>query len=378
MAQRPLSRSLDPIAGESLGGYLLRLSWRLHVSPLQLARLTGCAGDGPVAIRRRLLLDLDVRRFAWATQLSAAEAASLTVTSWADRYPPIERSRASPGHRVLHDGWLFSPGARYCPDCLTGDGSPVQQEYGGPWKTAWHLPVTFACPQHQRFLNDGCPHKHPGSPAPWLLIAFPSASALHPLQCRRPSQGHTSRKAGRHRDSCSTRLDQAGSSHPRPGPAALKAQEHMLTLLSPHHPATDAASAFTDLRVISALLCMSWPASQDLMDSSLAAALSEHIRNPGYHQSLDRQPPGILATAGLLTAAAAVRNAADLEAALARHLHPRRWDNANLTWARTLSRHQATCSPALRQAALSALTNQPAPTRKRRRTPTAIRDHGGN
>ena len=34
---RPLGRSLDPIAGESLDGYLLRLSCRLRVSPVRLA-----------------------------------------------------------------------------------------------------------------------------------------------------------------------------------------------------------------------------------------------------------------------------------------------------------------------------------------------------
>jgi hypothetical protein len=61
--------------------------------------------------------------------------------------------------------------------------------------------------------------------------------------------------------------------------------------------AEDAARAFTDLRVISALLCRSWPLSQDLMDSRLTAAVSEHVRRlgAGYHQSPDRQPHGILA-----------------------------------------------------------------------------------
>ncbi len=41
---RPLARSLDPLAGESVGGYLLRLACRLHLSPIRLARLTGCGG----------------------------------------------------------------------------------------------------------------------------------------------------------------------------------------------------------------------------------------------------------------------------------------------------------------------------------------------
>jgi len=211
---RPLPRSLDPIAGEGLGGYLLRLSWRLRVSPLHLARLTGCVSDGPAVIRRRLLLDLDVQRFAQATRLSAGEASSLAAASWADRYPPIARSRTRPDRPIVLDGWLFSTSNRYCPDCLAGDGSPVQQQYGGPWKKTWHLPVTFACLQHQRFLREGCPQAHPGSPAPWELIAFPSASGLHPAQCRLPLKaGRTARR----RPSCGIRLDQPGEDDlPRP------------------------------------------------------------------------------------------------------------------------------------------------------------------
>jgi hypothetical protein len=353
---RPLPRSLDPIAGEGLGGYLLRLSWRLRVSPLHLARLTGCVSDGPAVIRRRLLLDLDVQRFAQATRLSAGEASSLAAASWADRYPPIARSRTRPDRPIVLDGWLFSTSNRYCPDCLAGDGSPVQQQYGGPWKKTWHLPVTFACLQHQRFLREGCPQAHPGSPAPWELIAFPSASGLHPAQCRLTLKaGRTARR----RPSCGIRLDQPGEDDlPRPSPGTLDAQQSLLALLSPQHPAEDAARAFTDLRVISALLCMSWPLGQDLMDSRPAAAVSEHVRRlgAGFRQSLDRQPGSVLATAGLLTAAAAVRGSADLEGTLARHAQPRRPGSPSQSWARVLGRHQSACSAALREAALPLVT----------------------
>ena len=211
------------------------------------------------------------------------------------------------------DGWLFSTSIRYCPDCLAGNSSLVQQQYGGPWKKTWHLPVTSACLQHQRFPREGCAQAHPGGPAAWRLIAFPSASAPHPAQCRLPLQAG---RTGRHRSSCGIRLDQPGEDGlPRPCPGTPDVQEHLPALLRPQHPAEDAARAFTHLRVISALLRRSWPLSQDLMDSRLAAAVSEHVRRlgAGYHQSPDRQPHGILATAGLLTAAAAVRGSADLE-----------------------------------------------------------------
>src|SRR5579863_788778 len=105
---RPLTRSLEPLAGESLAGYLLRLSCRLRVSPLQLAHLAGCADVGSVGIMRRRMLDLDIPQFARAAWLSDGEASSLTLASWADRYPPVSRSRTGQGAPVILDNWLFA------------------------------------------------------------------------------------------------------------------------------------------------------------------------------------------------------------------------------------------------------------------------------
>jgi hypothetical protein len=355
---RPLSRSLDLITGESLDGYLLRLSCRLRISPARLARLTGCArSTGPVIIRRHLLLGIDAHRFARATRLSASEASSLTVTPWADRYPPLARHRTWHGQPI--DGWAFSIGHRYCPDCLAGDGSPLHQQYGGPWQKAWHLPVTFACPRHRRFLSEGCPRAHPGSQAIWrppasLLIAFPSASGLHPAQCRRPLG------IGGHRTACGMRLDESGEDRlPRPSQEILDAQQALLAMLSPQHPAEDAARAFTDLRVISALLCRSWPLSQDLIDSRLAAAVSKHVRqlNTGFRLALDQQPDSNLATAALLTAAIAVRDSADLQGTLARHVQSHVPGIPSPAWTPILARHQSACSPALREAAMPLATD---------------------
>ena len=301
-SMRPLARSLEPLPGESLGGYLLRLSCRLRVSPAQLARLTGCADDGQVVIRRSLLLDLDAQRFAEATRMSTDEARSLVLGSWADRYPPIARSRTEPGSPIMLDGWLFSTSHRYCPDCLAGDGSLVQQQYGGPWKKTWHLPIVFACLQHRRFLREGCPQVHPAYPGIWRLIPFPSASALHPAECRLPLHDG---KTGRHRPYCGIRLDQPGKDDPlRPGPRTLDVQGRLLGLLSLEHPAEDASRTFTDLRVIAALLCLSWPLAEDTMDPDLAAAVSQHVRRarhecqratrqaakhrPGHSRAIDR------------------------------------------------------------------------------------------
>ena len=45
-APRPLSRSLAPIVGESLPGFLLRLSYRLNLPPARLAELAGLRSAG--------------------------------------------------------------------------------------------------------------------------------------------------------------------------------------------------------------------------------------------------------------------------------------------------------------------------------------------
>jgi hypothetical protein len=86
-------------------------------------------------------------------------ASSLGIAPWADRYPPIAASRTGPEARIVLDGWLISSILRYCPDCLAGDGRLIQREYGSPWQRIWHLPFTFACVQHRRFLRQGCPSR---------------------------------------------------------------------------------------------------------------------------------------------------------------------------------------------------------------------------
>jgi hypothetical protein len=350
---QPLARSLEPLQEESLGGYLLRLSCRLRISPIELARLTGCADEGRHArISRSLMLDLDARRFAPVARLSEAEAGSLALASWADRYPPVARSLARrDAPRGTHDGWLFSMGQRYCPDCLAGDGTPVQQAYGGPWKKHWHLPVAFACPRHRRFLREGCPQSHPGGANPWRLIAFPSACAEHPAECRLSLQPG---KTGRHRPYCGTRLDQPADDDPhRPSADVLAAQERLLALLGPQHSVASAASMFTDLRVLVALVCLSWPLARDLMDHGPGAAADEHVRflSRGHGQRLDEQPRSVLAAAGLLTAALTMLDSPGIADTVARHLLARRPGRLGpSSWTRVLSRHQAECSPALRDA----------------------------
>src|SRR6266498_4312312 len=166
MTLRPLPRSLDPLAGESLAGYVLRLAHRLDRAPGRIAVLTGL-GRGPIQAGRSMavpvgrLLHLDaatVAAFAHATRLSAQEVAGLCLDSMRDRYPPLDLDYQAAGSRQTNGitglaSWVFTQSTRYCPECLAGDGSPIQQAHGGAWRKLWHLPPVFACTLHRRLLD---------------------------------------------------------------------------------------------------------------------------------------------------------------------------------------------------------------------------------
>lgn len=340
---RPLARSLDPLTGESLGGYLLRLAHRLCLSPVKLARWIGC---DCAPLSRRLLFDLDPAAFAAAARLSPGEAATLTLAPWADRYPPIARALTRRSTQV--DYWLFNAMPRYCPQCLAGDGSPVQEQHGGPWKRAWHLPVSFACPDHQVFLRHSCPEGHPPSASSRLITSI-GDSTLHPAQCRHPRRTGWPGPSS----SCGARLDQAGAtqiaSH-----ALLATQQRLLAALNPHHPAEAARQFFTDLRVITTLLCASWPASQELLEPAMAGPVAGHVSQLRSRASGNLSPPpeDPVAAGALLSAAVKIRDSNDLHAALSRyHEAARAGPPSRSPWAKIVDRHANSCSPALRDAA---------------------------
>jgi hypothetical protein len=354
VSSRPLGRSLQPLPGESLNGFLLRLSYRLHLAPVRLARLAGIIRPAASIIPRRLLLDLDTGDLAAFTRLTPSEAAALTLVPWADRYPPIARSLRTAGQRSQADDWLFSPETRYCPRCLAGHGSTVQDELGGCWKLAWQLPIAFACPDHGIPLQDSCPQDHPAVHDLGPLISQVSDSSLHPAQCRQPRPGPAIR--GRKRQSCGQRLDQRHVPGPEPArlpPEALALQRRLFAMLEPGHPAEDAAAYFTDLRVVTAMLCITWPDSRNLAEPAAQALISQHAGElgAGTRQVIDRPPRQPLAAAGLLTAAAAVLDDPERQTALARSLRsPRDGRPSRTPWARVFDRHSLACSQQLRDA----------------------------
>ena len=211
-APRPLPRSLIPIPGESLPGFLLRLSCRLNQPPAKIAKLAGLAPDGASGTHIPVILlagipETDSSTFTRMTRLTGAQTAQLGMGTWHERYPPVIASPESNarGARRLDGRLILAPATRYCPECLAGDGSAIQESFGGPWLKAWHLPVVFACPAHGRLLEHLCPEcgqvirgRRPGRNAA-LLPAMP-ASGLHPAQCRTEIAQGTGRRPALLRD----------------------------------------------------------------------------------------------------------------------------------------------------------------------------------
>jgi hypothetical protein len=359
----PLPRSLDPLTGESLPGYLLRLSRRLRLPPGYLAQRTGLTAGGSGFLGARHLLDLAplaAAAFAQATRLDADEVTALTLAPLRLHYPPIAAS-AQPG-RVSADPWLLTSASRYCPACLAGDGSPIQDQLGGAWKRSWRLPVVFICPQHQVFLHHRCHRcRQPqGNTRSGRLLLRPGDPGLHPAQCR--ASPHAA--PGRSGPACAHRLDDTGTSGQDLDPSTqlLEFQTRLTDLLDPRRPAAPAAQHFTDLQVVTALIRATWPHSSDLITADLADAAQrnldqqEHTDSPRQRrlQVLLSPPLEAAACAALLHAADTVLTTPNLREALAPLIASLATGTCRVSrspWARVFVRNSDTCSPRLQQAA---------------------------
>lgn len=301
---RRLPRSLVPLPGESLPGFLLRLSYRLNQPPARIAELTGLALDGPGGRRLPVILLAGIPEpassdFTRMTRLTSAQAAGLGMGTWQERYAPvIATEEDAPGRDRLNGQVILAPATRYCPECLAGDGSAIQQTLGGPWLRAWHLPVIFACPAHHRLLEHLCPEcgqavrgRRPGARS--TLLPAIRVAGLHPAQCRTEVTSGMGRSLPA---CCGARLDHAR--HHRPASTGMIAlQAKILALLDPDGPATtlsaglpaSPASYFADLRALQFLACSTWPATRHLNPSGEAAtAIDQHVGSL-RQQAADRQ-----------------------------------------------------------------------------------------
>src|SRR6266568_1429524 len=265
MPTPPLGRSLIPLPGESLPGFILRLSCRLQLPPARLAALTGLVPAGHSGARAPASLLTEIpepagRTFAHMTRLTTEKVAQLGLACLQERYPLPAGAAKNAAAVPLSGLPVFAPATRYCPDCLAGDGSPIQGAFGGPWRKIWHLPVVFACTLHRRLLEDRCPecgqvtHNHPGAPVPMLPAM--RAAALRPAD-----------------------------------PELITLQHKILGLLEPRGPAHTLSAArpaaparyFTDLQALALLACSTWPAIRHLSPSQETArpptGMSRHFGN---------------------------------------------------------------------------------------------------
>jgi hypothetical protein len=375
-----LPRSLDPLPDESLPGYLLRLAHRLDLSPARLGQITGLTKP-PRGVRASSMLALspdDAAAFAHATRLTTTEVAALTLNSLSPRYPPVDPVLAGRQRRVVRglfvkENWIFSRFTRYCPQCLAGNGSIIQQRHGGVWNKLWRLPVVFACPNHHRLLEYACPAcEQPalarGSGA--AMLPRDGDSTLHPTACRTnlPTRPHQRPPA------CGHRLDQTRlATHHGDLTALLALQDRLLNLLHPDGkrvtasvgvPAT-AAQYFIDLRILTCLITASWPAADRLVPSHQhAARIDAHVRHirqqiaedrdslrlPRDNARHDKPPPDAATAAALLTAAETITNAGDpdtVRGVLAPLLEA---EPGSRTWIRQFMPGDGYCSPGLQTA----------------------------
>ncbi|MFD6986538.1 TniQ family protein, partial [Streptomyces sp. NPDC059956] len=258
----PLPRSLVPLESESLFGLLLRLAYRLDESPLRVARRTGAirppGSRGTYAAATKLLLRLDppqLQTFARSTRITTEQAENLTLLPLSILYPPLADALT----RRARPPWLRFDSTRYCPACLAGNGSPIQNRYGGAWRLHWHLPFVFACLEHHTYLRDSCPacvvppmRLTPGSGA---IIPAQGTVGLHPAQCRAATPLAEKRI-------CGARLDKPHDYPAQPFPdltpdiAAI--QQELLDLLQSPDPA-HARTRFTDLSVLTTVIAAAWP-----------------------------------------------------------------------------------------------------------------------
>ncbi|MEU3567060.1 TniQ family protein [Kitasatospora sp. NPDC036755] len=289
-APAPLARSLAPLPQESLAGYVLRLAHRLRRPPGRIGVLTGLApyrSGRMVRLPAHLLVDLGPERaaaFAAATRLSPREVSALGLRQYAAAYPPMAQAGTRTDGRVGFNVWAFTTASRFCPACLAGDGSPIQDLLGGAWKASWHLPVVFACNRHRRLLEHLCPHcRRPANlsyDGRASAILHLHGAGLHPTQCRNLAPNAQS---SRPRPLCGTDLTTPDPAVRSLAPAQLTTVLGLQERLD-HHLAADTGTGslfFPDLVAVSQLIKITWPIAADLapLPTALADTLDTHIQD---------------------------------------------------------------------------------------------------
>ncbi|MGK4585077.1 TniQ family protein [Kitasatospora sp. HPMI-4] len=261
----PLPRSLVPLPDESLPGFILRLSHRLDQAPGRLMRLAGLTNtanpSNSAPVRHLLMLQPGpLETFTRLTRLTPEEAQGLTLRQFTGRDPAVTEALKRPGGNqyasLMIPPWLLLTSSRYCPRCLAGDSTDIQNCHGGPWRLHWRLAAVFACLEHGVLLEHLCPacHKPPFSNHGWgsrrLLLSAVGAAALHPARCRNGVL------AAKNTQPCGGHLDTVTARPLTRELASLQAK--ILRLMAPGTEPT-AAAAISDMQVMAAIVAGTWP-----------------------------------------------------------------------------------------------------------------------
>lgn len=228
--------------------------------------------------------------FARATRLTAEEVADLCLDPLRDRYPPLELDYVTDSNWARRStelpfarGWVLTSSSLYCPDCLAGNGSLIEQAHGGPWRRQWRLVVVFTCALHRRLLHHRCPHCD--------LLALDRESTRtvglipahtliqHPTRCRRTEDEN------RHTSTCGQPLDQAPRINIDPGELdqLLTVQTRLLGALrlDDSQPITNphqVSKYFYDLDLHMRLIRATWPAAAPTAPPQINLnAIAEHV-----------------------------------------------------------------------------------------------------
>nr|WP_244942157.1 TniQ family protein [Streptomyces coelicoflavus] len=260
---------------------MLRLAHRLGTTPAEIALRTGLAPGGRPGLPTRFPLsfqhhldDAHLTGFARATYLTPTEVTDMLLAPLGQRYGPLDpvfTPRNTPARMIYDDPWVLTRSTRYCPPCLAGNVTPIQDRHGGPWQRLWRLPVIFLCVRHRRLLSHqclGCDMRAQSARTASALARI-SDDALNPRQCR--SAQVRSASTEQPAAACGADLTQQGPLHEEPDPATMKVllhvQRHLANLIAVGGPETTMSAGapvpvwhyFADLRTVVAMIFRTWP-----------------------------------------------------------------------------------------------------------------------
>ena len=241
--------------------------------------------------------------FTRMTRLTDSQAAQLGMASWRERYP-VPVPDAADGSRRLNSQDRLAPATRYCPDCLAGDGSAIQEASAAPGSRPGTFPSSSPAPCTSDCWSTAAPTAgavrglRPGATS--TLLPAMRAAGLHPAQCRAE---RTLGKGGRARPGCcGARLNHAGRRRPA-SPQIIALQDKILGILDSGSPATTlsaglptppSATSPTSGDRAAGLLDLARSPEPQPWRGGIASAIDEHV---ALAPVAGRWPPGRLGSA---------------------------------------------------------------------------------